>query len=575
MGKPNDKSGPKPTATVASVSAYKIPSPNTPIELKLGANEGAGPPIDLLRQIEDADLFRLYPDKSRLEAKLAALHGVGPECVLVTCGGDDVIDRSCRTYLGPGRVMVKSQPTFAMFEIFGKLSGGTMVDVPWPSGPFPRQAYLDALGPDTGIVVVVTPNNPTGLVATAEDLQALSQAAPNALLLVDLAYTEFADVDLMDAVTALPNALALRTFSKSMGMAGLRVGYAVAAESIITPMRAAGLPYALSGMSLALAERWFDTGKAQIEAYRCSARDQRAKLAKRIGDLGGEAMDSQGNFVFARFKDSLVVRDALAGLGIAVRFFPDEGEFKNGIRITMPGNDEDFARLCTGLAAAASPEAVLFDMDGVLADVSGSYMAAILGTAKTYGVELTEEEAWAAKTEPKANNEWALTQRLLSRHGVEASLDEVTERFERLYQGTEDQPGLRETETLNIPKAMLERLAKRFSLGIVTGRPRKDAECFLNAQGIGDLFSVVVCYEDAPLKPDPAPVMLALEKLGLTRAWMLGDAPDDLRAAKSAGVVPIGVIAPGDDSDRATGPLTAAGAARILIEPEPLEGWLP
>ena len=111
---------------------------------------------------------------------------------------------------------------------------------------------------------------------------------------------------------------------------------------------------------------------------------------------------------------------------------------------------------------------------------------------------------------------------------------------------------------------MLGRLAKKYSLGIVTGRPRADAERFLAEQGVADLFSVSVCMEDAPSKPDPAPVRLALERLGASTAWMLGDTPDDLRAARLAGVLPIGVPASGDDQETMTAVLEAAGAARYV-----------
>ncbi len=213
-----------------------------------------------------------------------------------------------------------------------------------------------------------------------------------------------------------------------------------------------------------------------------------------------------------------------------------------------------------------APQALLFDLDGVLADVRESYRRAVVETAAQLGVVLTPPEIAAAKAEGDANNDWVLTRRLLARHGVEADLDEVTRRFEALYQG-----GLWEAERLLCPVAVVARLARRLPLGVVTGRPRRDAERFLEHFGLAEHFVGMVCMGEAPAKPDPAPVRLCLEHLGVVRAWMLGDTPDDVRAALGAGVLPLGVVAPGEDSADA---LRAAGAVRVIV-PTDLEELLP
>jgi len=112
-------------------------------------------------------------------------------------------------------------------------------------------------------------------------------------------------------------------------------------------------------------------------------------------------------------------------------------------------------------------------------------------------------------------------------------------------------------------------------LALVTGRPREEAGWFLERMKIADLFRAVVGMEDAALKPDPAPVRLALERLGVRRAWMVGNTPDDIRAAVGAGVVPLGVVAPGDDLTATAAALTDAGAARVLDRVADLEELLP
>jgi HAD superfamily phosphatase len=221
-------------------------------------------------------------------------------------------------------------------------------------------------------------------------------------------------------------------------------------------------------------------------------------------------------------------------------------------------------RLACALRAAMKPRGLLFDLDGVLADVSGSYRQAIIETAASFGVRVTREAIAAAKAAGNANNDWVLTQRLLAASGVEAGLEEVTRRFETLYQGDGRSPGLRETERLLVERGQLQRWASQRPLAIVTGRPRVDAERFLERFGISDCFRVLVCMEDAPLKPDPSPVRLAMERLGIEHAWMIGDTVDDVLAARGAGVIPVGIAAPGEDLARATDTLTRAGAARVL-----------
>ncbi len=158
---------------------------------------------------------------------------------------------------------------------------------------------------------------------------------------------------------------------------------------------------------------------------------------------------------------------------------------------------------------------------------------------------------------------------------MERPLDEVTAAFEAIYHGTAGAPGVRAAERLVVPRAQLERLAARLPLGLVTGRPRPDTLRFLEEQGIASLFGTVVTMDDAPEKPDPAPVRLALAQLSAARGWMLGDTVHDVRAARGAGVVPLGIVAPGEDAERATAALFAAGAARILASVAELEDLLP
>jgi len=350
---------PTPVGAVAGWRAYSVPQPEAPIDLHLDGNEGPLCDESMLKALASIDRERLrrYPDKRPLEARIAERFGVEGREVLVTAGGDDAIDRACRAMLAPVRELILPVPTFVMISRDARLCGATVREVEWPQGPYPVEEVIDSVTERTAMIAVVSPNNPTGAVATPEDLMRLSEAAPQALLLVDLAYTEFADVDLTDAALALPNAVVVRTFSKAYGLAGLRLGYAIGEANIIDWLRAAGGPYPASSVSLALGEAVLERDDLPEAAYLARIRREREQLRGLLEGLGAAALPSQGNFVLARFDDAGAVRDRLAARGIAVRAFPDDTRLADALRITCPGDDQAFTRLRTAFVEAIPPAA--------------------------------------------------------------------------------------------------------------------------------------------------------------------------------------------------------------------------
>jgi len=555
---------------------YQPVSHAGPIDLRLDANEGQ--PIialpALVASLDSAGLRR-YPDSSRLLASLAAHWKVDTNRVLVTAGADDAIDRACRAFLGPGREIIAPSPTFEMIPRYALVAGARVVSPPWPGGAFPVDEVLAAVSASTAMIAVVSPNNPTGAVATAADLRRLAEGAPNAMLLVDLAYAEFADEDLTQAALGLPNAIVLRTFSKAFGLAGLRIGYAIANESNIRRLSSVGAPYPVSSIGLAAAMESLVAAPTQLPPKIARVLEERVKLIEFLRGLGASPLPSQGNFVLCNFSNAEWVWNALGGLGIAVRRFRDRPGLEHALRITCPGDSADFTRLLAALRSTLRPKALLLDIDGVVADVGSSYREAICQTAGSFGVQVTRADISAAKAEGHANNDWVLTKRLLERAGIRTTLAEVTERFESFYQGSDTSPGLRENERLIPDRALLQRLAGKLPIAAVTGRPRADFERLLDRFDLRSIFSTSVCMEEATAKPDPAPVLLALSRLGVSNAWMVGDTPDDILAARAAGVVPLGVLAPDDTNPRTADALEGAGVARILSSLSALEDLIP
>lgn len=212
--------------------------------------------------------------------------------------------------------------------------------------------------------------------------------------------------------------------------------------------------------------------------------------------------------------------------------------------------------------------AVLFDMDGVLVDVTNSYRKVILETVQFFSKEKpSPEEVQRLKEKGSYNNDWDLTEALLAKRGKAVPKREIMRKFQELYWGLEEKRGMIENEKWLLPKSKLNELHKKHPLGIVTGRPKAEALFILKKVGVEKFFDTVVAMEDYSAeqsKPNPFPIKLALEKLGLQEAVYVGDSVDDIIAAKRAGIQAIGCIPPGVSPRQLRQLLQRHGAKMVL-----------
>ncbi len=351
MSTPDATSGPTPVPSLRGVTAYVSGGPGVPIDLDLAGNEGLPPSDDLLRHLAeiDGERIRRYPKPAEFEALIGTRFGVTADRVIATPGADEAIDRVCRTMLSPDREIVVPTPTFEMVPRYAALAGGHLVAVPWTRGPFPTGAVIAAMTSRTSVVAIVSPNNPSGAVASRNDIEAVAEAAPHAVVLLDLAYVEFADEDPTEFALSLPNVVVTRTLSKAWGLAGLRTGFALGPANIITWMRAAGGPYGVSQLSMWAAAAVLERRQHAMDAFVERVRRERAALELLLRDLGLDALPSQANFVTAVTEHSAAIGDALAHHRIRVRVWLGDPERELLVRITCPGDDADFQRLCGAL----------------------------------------------------------------------------------------------------------------------------------------------------------------------------------------------------------------------------------
>ncbi len=207
-------------------------------------------------------------------------------------------------------------------------------------------------------------------------------------------------------------------------------------------------------------------------------------------------------------------------------------------------------------------------MDGVLVDVSESYRKAIQETVQFFSGEKPESsEIQSLKELGGYNNDWDLTTAFLKKRDKQIPKTKIIEKFQELYWGSGEKRGFIDNENWLLAKEKLLQLRERHCLGIVTGRPKQETFYVLRKFGVESLFDAVVAMEDYPAdkgKPDPFPIRVALEKLGVRDAIYVGDSVDDIEAAKRAGLRAVGCISSGIPRERLEKLLLAKGAEKVL-----------
>ncbi len=334
--------------------------------LRLDRNEG--PPLDaaatlLLGPIalEDA---RRYPSAAALEAQLAERVGLDPRRVLVTAGGDEAIDRVCRSTIRAGDRVSLHTPTFEMVERFTAQAGAEIEATNWRKGAFPLDSFLSTIDDRTRLVALVSPNNPTGAVIGVRDIRAVAERAAKvgAVTLVDLAYIEFTAEDPTRALVDLPGVAIVRTFSKMYALAGMRVGWLAGDIDVVERARAVAGPFPTSGVSITAASRALTLPESWTRERAERVRHERESLVDAFRARGIDTTDSEVNFVCAIMSGANAAARfarSLADLGVLVRTWPNRPGADDPVRITCPGDSADLARLIKAVNTAFDTENIL------------------------------------------------------------------------------------------------------------------------------------------------------------------------------------------------------------------------
>ncbi|MBT1606869.1 MULTISPECIES: histidinol-phosphate transaminase [Curtobacterium] len=319
---------------VAVLPAYKQGRQASDSAFKLSSNENPFPPLPgVVEAVQAQTSYNRYPDATALalRAVLANRFGLTAEQVHVAPGSVAILHELARATSGPGDEIVYAWRSFEAYPGVVTVAGATSVQVPnRADGGHDLDAMAAAVTERTRMVLVCSPNNPTGPIVTAAEFDAFMAAVPQSVLVVlDEAYAEFvtdeAAVHGHPLLAAHPNLVVLRTFSKAYGLAGLRVGYALGPDYVLDAVRACAIPLSVTaqGQAAALASLEREAELLERVTEIATLRD---RIVVELRAQGWDVPDAQGNFLWLPTGERTVAAAAaFEDAGIIVRAFPPEG----------------------------------------------------------------------------------------------------------------------------------------------------------------------------------------------------------------------------------------------------------
>ncbi|WP_298447440.1 aminotransferase class I/II-fold pyridoxal phosphate-dependent enzyme [Ferrimicrobium sp.] len=344
------------TPSLAEVLASSYHSPQLDVEVRLNTNESPiAPPTGFLEEVGRrvvASSLNRYPDRQahELRRRLGELHGVGPESVFVGNGSNEVLQTIFLTYGGPGRSVWIASPTYGMYA---QIAATTRTEVHDGQRSESGAIEADTIDRDSTIVVICDPNNPTGAVEP-ETLRQVPSQRTEQLFVIDRAYHDFDTRDIPE--WSGDNVVVVRTFSKAVSLAGLRMGYCVAGPDVVHALYGAILPYHLSSLTQLVALTALDWYQELTRAAALVV-SERDILTSRLVKLGLEPYPSATNFVLVSMGryDAHSIWEQLVRRSVLVRDASRWPGVTNALRITV-GTPEENARAVDALADILTKE---------------------------------------------------------------------------------------------------------------------------------------------------------------------------------------------------------------------------
>ncbi|MEO6828734.1 MAG: histidinol-phosphate transaminase [Acidobacteriaceae bacterium] len=328
----------RPRAAVERMHEYHPPLAGRD-GLRLDFNENTlapSPRVQAVLQKISADSLTKYPERGHVERIVAKHFGLSPDSVLLTNGVDEAIHLICETYLEPQDEVIVVTPTFSMYALYAEATGATVRSIQADGNlQFPHQQVRDAIGPNTRLIMIASPNNPTGAVVESKVLLELASFAPQAAILVDEAYYHFHGETLLQDTQRVPNLLVARTFSKAYGLAGLRIGLLAGHPDAMRFVRKVSSPYNVNSIALeCLPEALAD--ETYIAWYAEQVRQSRIFAEQELARLNVPYWPSHANFILMNIgSQHKAFVDAMRRQNVLVRDRSADPGCDGCVRITL------------------------------------------------------------------------------------------------------------------------------------------------------------------------------------------------------------------------------------------------
>jgi len=560
---------------IKNIISYPIDQ-ETPWDLKLDFNENLiGPSPKVLNAIKHIDpaKIKFYPCYKDLIQAIANYNNVSTENIIPVNGADEGYRYILNAYCGFGDNILGVTPAFSMPKIYGAIENCNYIEVPYQKRwEFPINEFLEKIDSSIKIIILTSPNSPTGDLISDENLVKIIEKAKQSLIVIDETYANYANKTYINFIRNNDNVLILKSMSKDFAIAGLRLGYIIANKNIINNIHKVASPYSVNSIAaLAGVAALKDT--KHVEKVKKEIEKSKQYLMKELKPFAKEIYPSATNFLCIDFgiKAHHIYRKLIRN---KIKPKMLSGLAENCFRLTIPAL-KDAKKLIKVLKK--QKDLIVFDMDGVLVNASKSYRIAIQKTYEFFckkEITLSTIQAW--KNKGGYNNDWVLTHTLIKNENIDVTYEQVVKKFNEFYFG-ENFDGLILNEEWLISKEELEQLAKKYDLAIFTGREIPEAMFALNKLGVADLFEYIMTsdkLQECDQKPSPKGLEIIKEIINPKRCYYLGDTRDDMQAGASANVLTIGVLPPQDKSNELKNVLLQDGAITVLNSTQELLKFL-
>ncbi|MFZ0966746.1 MAG: aminotransferase class I/II-fold pyridoxal phosphate-dependent enzyme [Candidatus Acidiferrales bacterium] len=283
---------------------YDLPGDGREGKLRLDLNENTAGcsskvPIALARL--STKHIAMYPEYRRVSARIARYFGVRPEELLLANGADDALRVFFDACVDPRSGVLFCDPTFPMYRFYAENFGARITAPRYTREmDFPLNGFLRALRRKPRVAIIANPNNPTGTLLDERALRQIANAATQTALVIDEAYADFSGITVVPWIRRYPNLFAVRTFSKTAGLAALRLGCVIGNAKSIALLRGVMPPYAVNLAALVAAEAAIRDRK-WLRRYVLDVKKVRAEFARALETIGVQVFPSAGNFLLANF----------------------------------------------------------------------------------------------------------------------------------------------------------------------------------------------------------------------------------------------------------------------------------